>query len=129
MILEEIKARASAIAAIAAAAVIVAAAGWALLERAGRLQCEAHLVEARDQVKVLADKLERQGKAIEALSSATLGVQADTGRLLDELERQGEASRAALGGLKRQLAAPTPRKDDGSTKGCADYLKEWRAVP
>lgn len=124
-----LKAKLELAALIGAAAAIVGLAGWAMLERAGRLACKVDLVEARDQVKVLAATLERQGKSIDALAGQTKAIADRTGKILDGLERESARTRQTIEELELQLAAAPAANADGSAKGCADYLKEWRAAP
>jgi hypothetical protein len=102
---------------------------WALFERAGRLECKVELVAAVDQVKVLADSLERQSEAIDKLGRATAGVVDRTGRILGQLELAAAGDRKTISSLRSQLETKTPLAADGTLKGCADYLKEWRAEP
>lgn len=112
-----------------AIAALAGVAGWALLERAGRLECRVELQTSIDQVAALVDKLDRQGKAIDALAGQTKTVIDRTGRILDGLEKQGAADRRKISQLEAQLAAKVPTRPDGTAKDCSDSLKEWRAEP
>lgn len=115
--------------AIAAAAALAGVTIWAYQERAARLECKVQLVAAVDQVAVLAAALERQGAAIDKLGKTTADVVARTGKVLDVLQAQAAGDRKTIATLREQLGARVPTNVDGSAKGCADYLKEWRAEP
>jgi uncharacterized protein HemX len=129
MILSELEAK-LALGALALMTAIAAGLGvWALLERAGRLECKVELVQAIDQGKVLEAALERQSKAIDKVAAQSAAVIARTGRILDTIETEHLKTRQTIDGLELVLASATPTGEDGKIKTCADALREWRAEP
>lgn len=99
---------------------------WALLERNGRLECKVELVQARDQVQVLAASLAEQNKAIQELGQATARGRLELRQIVERIDKGHASTRQAVQDLEKKIKDPTPRRADGSLKDCRDALKEWR---
>lgn len=125
----ELRAKLELVGAIVALVMLAGVTAWALIERAGRLECKVELVKAVDQARILGGTLERQDAALEVLGKQAAATISRTDRILGLLELQATGDRKTIASLRAALEAKTPRAADGSLKGCPDYLKEWRAEP
>lgn len=124
--LNPIQIKAVLIAIAAALAIMLSLTIWALLERSGRLGCKVDLVQARDQVKVLADRLEDQTKAINDLGQATANGRLELRQMVARVTGEHSKTRQTVAQLEKAIQAPTPIGADGRAKDCRDAIREWR---
>jgi hypothetical protein len=129
MLLNPLQIKLALVGAALAAVAMLSLTVWALLERSAKLSCRVELVVAKDQVAVLSDKIEVQNKSLQKLEATTAQILKRTGLTLEQLAKQHEGTRKTVADLESKIASATPKNADGSAKGCADYLKEWRAEP
>lgn len=104
-----------------------ALAGWALIERSGRLSLKVEVVTLKAQTDVLADALTRCNTSIENAAKAGDAAVAESRRLVGLAEaafKRTEALRADIRGI---VSKPTPVRPDGKPKDCGDALAEIRA--
>jgi hypothetical protein len=121
MILDGLKLNLAAIGAAAAAAAIAGVSTWALIERAGRLECKVERTRALDQVEVLAAAVRDQGASIERLGAQTGQAQLELRRRLEAIAKQGAAAQALVDRLEQSIEAPTPAAAD-----CRSAIEAWR---
>ncbi len=99
-------------------------AGWALLERSGRLSCNVEGVRLQAQVSVLATALETQNRGIQATVDAGAAAQEEVGRLIQAARRLEQASAGMVAHARGVLAKPAPKRPDGKDVDCRDAWGE-----
>jgi hypothetical protein len=126
VILEGLKLKLAAGAAIAAVAACASLTIWALLERSGRLEAKVELQRAVDQVAVLARSIDGQNESIQGLVDATAASRGELEAVLGAIGKQHASTRASVARLEASLQAPTPKAPDGRELDCRDAIGEWR---
>ena len=104
------------------ALVIAALAGWALIERARRLDCQADRVRLEAQVGVLSDKLDQVNASVLRTAKAGQAAVATSRELLAEARRLAQPREAAIEKAEKAATAPAP-----AGKGCEDAWSEIEA--
>jgi hypothetical protein len=110
-----------AIVALGLAGAVVALVLWALLERSGRLGCEADKAELEAAYNVLAETAKRQSRAVADLEARGAQARAAGRQAAIAAAAEARARESKIDALSASLAAPTP-----AGKGCREALDEIR---
>lgn len=112
------------IGAMAMAVTCLALTAWALWERSGKLSCEVERVTLAAQVAVLADKLNTQNTAVDALGSLGNQIRGDVKTGLAKIGAAEAARAAKFAELADLIKKPPPVRADGKPADCADAWRE-----
>lgn len=113
------------IGALAMALTCAALAGWALVERSGRLTLKIEVVRLEGQVTVLADKLKTQNDAVDAFGKAGDRIVGDVKKQLASLAKNDGRRSQQIASIEALLRQPRPTGADGRPAGCSDA---WRRI-
>lgn len=95
-------------------------AGWALVERSGRLSALNEVTRLKGDLDLCGERIRETNRAVTALSTATTAAQARLAQLEKDRARSNAPLVASIKRLEATLAKAPP------AKGCKDALQEWR---